>query len=66
MKMSNDILSKAFTTTRRLELEYRKISLFRKSELDFETSRRIDETDTPSSIAVLAKYRKCDLAVGDF
>ena len=26
--MSSDILSKAFTTTRRLELEYRKISHF--------------------------------------
>ena len=46
--MSTDILSKAFTTTRPLELEYRKISLFRESLLVFEVSTRIDETDTPS------------------
>jgi hypothetical protein len=44
--MSNDILSKAFTTTRRLELEYRKISLFREPVLVFETSTRIVETET--------------------
>jgi hypothetical protein len=46
--MSNDILSKAFTTTRSLELEYRKISLFREPVLVFETSTRIDETDNPA------------------
>lgn len=46
--MSRDILSKAFTTTRRLELEYRKISLFREPVLVFETSTGVDETDNPS------------------
>jgi len=46
--MSTDILSKAFTTTRRLELEYRKISLFRESGLVFELSTRIDEPGNPS------------------
>jgi hypothetical protein len=44
--MSNDILSKVFSTTRRLELEYRKISLFREPVLVFETSTRIVETET--------------------
>jgi hypothetical protein len=46
--MSNDILSKAFTTTRRLELEYRKIPLFREPLLVFETSTRRDEASKPS------------------
>ena len=44
--MSNDVLSKVFSTTRRLELEYRKISLFREPVPVFETSTRIVETET--------------------
>ncbi len=43
--MSSDILSKAFTTTRALELEYRKISFFGEPGLVIELSTRIDETD---------------------
>jgi hypothetical protein len=46
--MSSDILSNAFTTTRPLELEYRKVSLFREHGLVFEMSTRIGETKIPS------------------
>jgi hypothetical protein len=63
--MTSDILSKAFTTTRPLELEYRRISLFRETALIFEMSKRIDESDNPSSIEIGQLHRR-DLVAGDF
>jgi len=54
--MSRDILSKVFTTTQALELEYRKLSLLRESGSDFELSARIDETSNQPLIAELAGF----------
>jgi len=54
--MSSHILSKVFTTTRPLELEYRKISLPREVGSTFETSARIDETDKLSLVRDLAVF----------
>ena len=54
--MSNDILSKVFTTTRALELEYRKLSLPRESETTFDLSRRIEEAGPRPVIAELACF----------
>ena len=53
--MSSDILSKLFTTTRALELEYRKVSLLRETGVEFKTAR-IEETDEPSLITELATF----------
>jgi hypothetical protein len=54
--MSNDILSKVFTTTRALELEYRKLSLPRESETAFDLSTRIEEAGPRPVIAELACF----------
>ena len=54
--MSSDILSKLFTTTRALELEYRKLSFLRESESEFEPSARIEETTNQPLIAELACF----------
>jgi len=54
--MSRDILSKVFTTTHALELEYRKLSLLRESGSEFEPSVRIEETTNSTLIAELACF----------
>ncbi len=54
--MTNDILSKAFTTTRVLELEYMKLSLLRESGAEFETSTRIEKAGKRPLIAELACF----------
>ena len=54
--MSSDILSKVFTTTRALELEYRKLSLPRESEPAFELSTPIEESGSQPVIAELACF----------
>jgi|KBSMisStandDraft_5_1062788.scaffolds.fasta_scaffold10715433_1 hypothetical protein len=56
--MSSDILSKAFTTTRALELEYRKLSILRESGSgsEIELSTRIEEAGDRPLIAELACF----------
>jgi hypothetical protein len=54
--MSTDILSKAFTTTRALELEYRKLSLLRESGPDFELATQVEENGKRPFIAELACF----------
>ncbi len=54
--MSSDILSKAFTTTRALELEYRKLSILRETGSEIEQSARIEEADNRPLIAELACF----------
>ena len=55
--MSSDILSKAFTTTRALELEYRKLSILRESGSGrIELSTRIEEAGDRPLIAELACF----------
>ena len=52
--MTNDILSKVFTTTRALELEYMKLSLLRESGAEFEPATQFEETGKRPLIAELA------------
>jgi len=54
--MSSDILSRAFTTTRALELEYRRLSILRESGSEIELSTRIEETGDGPLIAELACF----------
>jgi len=54
--MSSDILSKVFTTTRALELEYRKLSILRESGSEIELSTRIEEAEDRPLIADLACF----------
>lgn len=54
--MSSDILSKAFTTTRALELEYRKLSVLRESGSEVELSPGIEEDVDRPLIAELACF----------
>jgi hypothetical protein len=54
--MSSDILSNVFTTTRALELEYRRLSLPRESETVFDLSTRIEEAGSRPVIAELACF----------
>ncbi|HYM05237.1 MAG TPA: hypothetical protein VEU11_01635 [Terriglobales bacterium] len=54
--MSSDILSKAFTTTRALELEYRKLSVLRESGSEVELSPVIEEDGDRPLIAELACF----------
>ena len=54
--MSSDILSKAFTTTRPLELEYRMLSTLRESGSEIELSTRIEEAGNRPLIAELACF----------
>jgi hypothetical protein len=54
--MSSDILSKAFTTTRALELEYRKLSILRESGSEIEMLTRIEDTGDQPLIAELACF----------
>ena len=54
--MSNDTLSKAFTTTRALELEYRKLTILREIGSEIELSTRIEEDGNRALIAELAGF----------
>jgi hypothetical protein len=54
--MSNDTLSKAFTTTRALELEYRKLTILREIGSETELSTRIEEDGNRALIAELAGF----------
>ena len=54
--MSNHILSRVFTTTRPLELEYRQVSLRREDGTTIETSARIDAADKLSLVTDLAVF----------
>ena len=54
--MSRDILSRAFTTTRALELEYRRLSILRESGSEIELSTPIEETGDRPLIAELACF----------
>jgi hypothetical protein len=54
--MSSGILSKAFTTTRALELEYRKLSVLRESGSEIELSTRIEENGDRPLIADFACF----------
>ena len=54
--MSSDILSKVFTTTRALELEYCKLSILRESGSEIELSTRIEEAGDRPIIADLACF----------
>jgi hypothetical protein len=54
--MSSDILSKAFTTTRALELEYRKLSIRREGGSEVELSSGIEESGDRSLIEELACF----------
>ncbi len=54
--MSSDILSRAFTTTRALELEYRRLSILQESGSEIELSTPIEETGDRSLIAQLACF----------
>ncbi len=54
--MSSHILSKVFTTTRPLELEYRKVSFLWEVGSAFETSAPIDKTDKLSLVTDLAVF----------
>jgi hypothetical protein len=56
--MSSDILSKAFTTTHALELEYRKLFILRESGRgsEIELSNRIEEGDDRPLSAELACF----------
>ena len=54
--MSRDTLSKAFTTTRALELEYRKLAILREGGSEIELSTRIDQDDNRALIAELAGF----------
>ena len=54
--MSSDILSKAFTTTRALELEYRRLSILRENGSEIEPSTRIEEAGDRPLIAELACF----------
>ena len=51
--MSKDTLSKAFTTTRALELEYRKLTMLRESGSEIELSARIDEDGDRALLKVI-------------
>jgi hypothetical protein len=54
--MSTDILSRAFTTTRALELEYRKLSILRENGSEIERSTQIEEAGNRPLIAELACF----------
>jgi hypothetical protein len=54
--MNSDILSKVFTTTRVLELEYRKLSLLRENGPEFERSTQIEKARKQPLIAELACF----------
>ena len=54
--MSNDILSKAFTTTRVLELEYRRLFILRDDGGEIELSTRIEDADDRPLVAELACF----------
>jgi hypothetical protein len=54
--MNGDIISKAFTTTHALELEYRKLCLLRENESEFEPSTRTEEIGKRPLVAELACF----------
>ena len=54
--MSSDILSRAFTTTHALELEYRRLSILRESGSEIEMSTPIEEAGDRPLIAELACF----------
>ena len=54
--MSSDTLSKAFTTTRALELEYRKLTMLREIGSEIELSTRIEEDGNRALIAELSVF----------
>jgi hypothetical protein len=54
--MSRDILSRLFSTTRVLELEYSKVSLLQENGAEFKTSARIEETGEQSPITELTSF----------
>ncbi len=54
--MTNDIISKAFTTTRALELEYMKVFLLRETGAESEAAMQFEETGKKPLVAQLACF----------
>jgi hypothetical protein len=54
--MSRDILSRLFTTTRALELEYRKVSLAQEHEAELSASAQIKNSGELSPVTELAIF----------